>query len=59
MGKLLFSALIITGVCWAGWLTKCCLDGSNKKFLERGRAQGMVIMVFVLAGMVNGSVLII
>ena len=38
------------------WLVS---DGSNKQFLERGRAQRMVVMVLVLARMVIGSVLFI
>ena len=59
MGKLPFSALITTGVESTGWLAKCCFDSSSKEFPERGRLQRMVIMVFTLAGMVTGSVLII
>ena len=59
MGKLPFSALIITGMESTGWSAKCCFDSSSKEFPERGRLQGMVIMVFNLAGMVTGSVLII
>lgn len=46
------------GVQWTGWSTKSCADGSNKYFQERGRVQGMVMMVFFLAGLVTGSVLI-
>ena len=58
-GKLSFSALIITGMDSTGWSVKCCFDRSNKEFLERGRVKGMVTMVFTLAGIVTGSVLII
>ena len=59
MGKLSFSALIITGVDPTGWSAKCCFNSSNKEFAERGKVQGLVIVVFTLAGMVTGSVLIL
>ena len=42
-----------------GWSAKCCFDSLNKEFLERGRIQGLVIMVFTLAGMMIGFVLIL
>ena len=59
MGKVSFSALIITGVYWLGCLTKYCFNISNKEFPERGRVQGTVIMVFALVVKVIGSVLTI
>ena len=48
---------MITGVDSTGWLAKCCFESSSKEFSERERVQGMVIMVFSLAGMVTVSVL--
>ena len=49
----------MTGVDSTGWLAKCCFDSLNKEFPERERVEGLVIMVFTLAGMVTGSVLIL
>ena len=55
--KVVIFGIIITGVDSTGWLAKCCFESSSKEFSERGRVQGMVIMVFALAGMVTVSVL--
>ena len=48
---------MITGVESSGFSAKYCFGSSSKEFPERERAQGMVIIVFALVGMVNYSVI--